>query len=121
MENWEEDFAFQRVRHLIKEKFDRPALPDLNALLFLIGVQELGRWQEQFTKEEKQDLMHVAVCRLMSYDGHYEFVGRDDDGWPHYRRVAKIAPLTLVEQEKLIKRTIVRYFQELEETEGLIE
>ncbi len=70
MENWEEDFAYQRVRHLIKERFNRPVLPNLDAMLFLIGVQELGRWKEEFTKEEKQDLMHIAICRLLSYDGH---------------------------------------------------
>ena len=49
----------------------------MDAMLFLIGVQELGRWKEGFTKEEKQDLMHIAVCRLFTDDGHYEFVGRD--------------------------------------------
>ena len=119
MEVWEEDFAFQRVRHLIKEKFDRPALPDMNALLFLIGVQELGRWRS-FTKEEKQDLMHIAVCRLLTYEGHYEFVGRDDDGWPHYKLVAKIPPRSLAEQERLLKRHVVTYFGELEAEEGLI-
>ena len=120
MEAWEQDFEYQRVRHLIKEKFDRPALPDMNALLFLIGVQELGRWRE-FTKEEKQDLMHVAVCRLFAPEGHYEFVGRDDDGWPHYKLVGKIPPRSLAEQEGLLKRRIVDYFRELETEEGVIE
>lgn len=121
MQTWEQDFEFQRVRHLIKEKFDRPALPDMNALLFLIGVQELGRWQEKFEKEEKQDLMHIAVCRLLSYEGHYEFVGRDDDGWPHYKLTAKIPPQSLAEQESKLKALIVRYFNELEAEEGSLE
>ncbi len=121
MENWEQDFEFQRVRHLIKEKFDRPALPDMNAMLFLVGVQELGRWQRDFSKEEKQDLMHIAVCRLLSYDGHYEFGGRDDDGWPHYQLVEKIPPRTLAEQEKLLKSHLVTYFRELEDEEGALD
>ncbi|MBC6996468.1 hypothetical protein H9S92_20010 [Lewinella lacunae] len=120
MEEWEENFAYQRVRHLIQQKFDRPVLPDLNALLFLIGVQELGRWKQDFSKEEKQDLMHIAVCRLMSYDGHYTFVGRDDEGWPHYRLESKIPPQDLPGQESLLKEKIVRYFNELEEEEGLL-
>jgi hypothetical protein len=121
LEDWEENFAYDRVRHLIMKKFDRPVLPNMDAMLFLIGVQELGRWKQDFSKEEKQDLMHIAVCRLMSYDGHYEFVGRDDEGWPHYKMISKIPPKDLTGQEELLKSRIVTYFNELEEEEGLIE
>ena len=38
--------------------------PDLETILFLIGIQELGGIKEKFTKEQKQDLMHIAVCTL---------------------------------------------------------
>lgn len=120
MENWEENFAYQRIRHLVQERFDRSSLPNLDTLLFLIGVQELGRWQQDFTKEQKQDLMHIAVCRLLSVDGHYEFIGRDDEGWPHYELISKIPPQDLRNQEELLKTRIVTYFKELEEEEGYI-
>ena len=120
MTDWEMDFAYQRVRHLIKDRFGRDKLPDLNALLFLIGVQELGRWKQDFTKEEKRDLMHVAVCRLLAEDGHYRFEGRDDEGWPHYELTSKVPPTDLVGQERLLKAKIVGYFDELEATEGFI-
>ncbi|MGB3547015.1 MAG: hypothetical protein WBA17_08565 [Saprospiraceae bacterium] len=119
-ENWEVDFAFNRIRHLVQDKFGRAGLPDLNALLFLIGLQELGRWEEKFTKEQKQDLMHIAVCRLLSYEGHYTFVGRDADGWPHYDAALPVPRRELMEQETLLKHLIVRYFNELEEEEGRI-
>jgi hypothetical protein len=56
----------------------RPA--DLNAVLFLIGVQELGQGIRQFSKEQKQDLMHIAICKLLSYSGIYEFEGLDEQG-----------------------------------------
>ncbi|CAH0998944.1 hypothetical protein LEM8419_00239 [Neolewinella maritima] len=121
MTDWEQDFAYQRVRHLVQARFRRGTLPDLNALLFLIGVQELGRWQADFTKEEKRDLMHVAVCRLFAEDGHYRFEGRDADGWPHYALTSKIAPVDLKGQEELLKAKIVGYFEELELTEGRID
>lgn len=120
MDTWEQDFAYNRVRHLIKDRFDKPTLPNLDAMLFLIGVQEFGRWKTDFSKEEKQDLMHIAVCRLLTYDGHYEFVGRDDEGWPHYKLLSKIPPADLRGQETLIKARIVQYFEELEQEEGLI-
>ena len=33
---------------------------DLNAVLFLIGVQELGKGKQFFSKEEKQDHLYGA-------------------------------------------------------------
>jgi hypothetical protein len=121
MEAWEQDFAYNRVRHLIQQRFNKPVLPNMDAMLFLIGVQEYGRWRTDFTKEEKQDLMHIAVCRLLSYDGHYEFIGRDDEGWPHYKLVSKIPPADLAGQEQLLKQRIITYFNELEEEEGMLD
>lgn len=115
MEEWELDFEWLQVRHLVKEAFRRDALPGLNAVLFLIGIQELGRVQPSFTKEEKQDLMHIAVCRLLSYDGYYEFAGRDADGWPHYRMIKPVRTSGVEEQEKLLKMKAIQYFKEMEE------
>ena len=121
METWEFEFEWLRVRHLVKNIFKKEALPDLNAILFLIGIQELGRWQTSFTKEEKQDLMHIAVCRLMSYDGHYEFEGRDADGWPHWKLIKKIPTKGVKEQEQLLKEKAILYFRELEQENGGLE
>lgn len=114
MEDWQEDFEWLRIRHLVKDRFGKAALPDLNAILFVIGIQELGRWQEAFTKEEKQDLMHIAACRLLSYEGYYEFVGRDADGWPHWREIKPFTTKGLKAQETILKESIIRYFKELE-------
>ena len=113
MEDWEFDFEWLRVRHLVKEQTGKEEVPDLNGILFLIGIQELGRWQEVFTKEEKQDLMHIAVCRLLSYQEHYRFAGRDEDGWPHWE---ELKPLTLKgpeKQERLLQENVIRYFNDL--------
>ena len=117
MEEWELDFAWLEVKHLVKDALGRESLPDLNAILFLIGIQELGRWKESFSKEEKQDLMHIAVCRLLSYEGYYEFVGRDADGWPHYNSVRLVDTKGVEEQEKLLKVNAIRYFREWKEEE----
>jgi hypothetical protein len=84
--------------------------PDINAILFLIGVQELGKGKKNFTKEEKQDLMHIAVCKLLSLSGYYELEGTDSDGWPHWKLVKKLPFLDLTSQEKLLKAYILAYF-----------
>jgi hypothetical protein len=112
MEDWQIDFEWLRVQHYVKDAMQRETLPDLNMVLFLIGIQELGRWKKGFSKEEKQDLMHIAVCSLLSHEGYYEFLGRDEEGWPHFRQVLEMPAMHTAEQEKLLKINAVRYFQE---------
>jgi hypothetical protein len=84
--------------------------PNLDAILFLIGVQELGRGKKRFSKEEKQDLMHVGVCRLLSQSGYYVFEGRDEDGWPHFKLVKPLPKIDLQEQEELLRMHVKEYF-----------
>ena len=84
---------------------------DLNEVLFLIGVQELGRGAGRFNKEEKQDLMHIAICKVLSLAGYYELEGQDKDGWPHWILVKKLPHFDMLEQEKLLKMHVIEYFE----------
>ncbi len=84
---------------------------DLNAVLFLIGVQELGQGRKVFEKEEKQDLMHIGICKVLSLSGYYELEGLDKDGWPHWKLVKKLPHFDLLEQEKLLKMLVIEYFE----------
>ncbi|QSE98148.1 hypothetical protein [Fulvivirga lutea] len=84
---------------------------DLNAILFVIGVQELGKGVKNFNKEEKQDLMHIAICKVLSLSGFYELEGLDEDGWPHWRPTKKLPHFDLLEQEKLLKMHVIEYFE----------
>ncbi len=84
---------------------------DLNAVLFIIGIQELGQGAKRFSKEEKQDLMHIAICKVLSLAGYYELEGLDMDGWPHWKLVRKLPHFDLLEQEKLLKMHVVEYFE----------
>jgi len=86
--------------------------PDIKVLLFLIGVQELGKGPMKFSKRQKEELMHIANCRLFSEMGFYELEGVDQDGWPHWNLVKPIPNYTLLEQEMIIKSLIVNYFEE---------
>jgi len=83
---------------------------DINAVLFLIGVHELGMGAKRFSKEEKQDLIHIALCKILSPAGYYELEGVDSDGWPHWKLLRKLPYLDMLEQEKLIKMFIIDYF-----------
>ena len=112
MEIWELEFKWLQVRHYVKDTMQRDVLPDLNAVLFLVGIQELGYFKEKFNKEEKQDLIHIAVCMLLSYDGYYEFEGRDEDGWPHWKLLKPFVVKGAQEQEQLLMKRVIQYFEE---------
>ncbi len=94
----------------LAERFGKK--PDMEAILFLIGIQEFGEIRDKFTKEQKQDLMHVAVCHLLSPGGYYELESVDADGWPHYRQVKPMPDMNPVDQENFLKDHILLYFEE---------
>jgi len=96
-----------RIKPKLKKK------PNLQSLLFLIGLQEYGDLHRTYSKEEKQDLMHIAVCKVLSMSGYFKFIGLDDDGWPHYERTELEQPEGLEEQEELLKKQILLYFKDL--------
>lgn len=96
--------------NLLNEKFD--ADMDLQGVIFLIGVQELGQGPKEYTKAQKQDLMHIATCRLLSMYGYYELEGEDKDGWPHWKLVKQLPRMTLGEQDYLLKQSVIDYFRE---------
>jgi hypothetical protein len=100
----------QLLNKIQKSLNQRPK--DLNGVLFLIGVQELGKGYKNFTKEEKQDLMHIAICRVLSRVGFYELLGTDAEGWPHWKLVRPLPHFDLLEQEKLLKTQVLEYFEE---------
>jgi len=85
--------------------------PDMEAILFLIGIQETGFIKEKITKEQKQDMMHVAVCSLFMQSGYYELEGKDKDGWPHFRQIKSLPALSAIEQENFMKDHILLYFE----------
>jgi len=84
---------------------------DLKSVLFLIGVQELGRGIRKFTKEEKRDLIHIAICKVLSLSGFYELEGLDESGWPHWKVKKKLPHFDVLEQEKLLKMHVLEYFE----------
>lgn len=86
--------------------------PTTNTLLFLIGVNELGKGKKAFSKEEKQDLMHIATCKLLSFCGFYALEGIDAEGWPHYKALKPVPKLSLEEQEDLLRLQMIEYFED---------
>lgn len=93
----------------LKKQFGKK--PDMNGILFLIGIRELGDNRE-FSKQEKMDLFHIATCKLLSYEGYFELESIDKEGWPHYKLMKQPEYKDLLSQENYLKRLVVRYFEE---------
>ncbi|MGY8915046.1 MAG: hypothetical protein ACKVJF_08180 [Flavobacteriales bacterium] len=85
---------------------------ELDAIIYLVGVQELGQLHREFKKDEKVNLMHIAICRLLEPYGYYEFEFFDEEGWPHYTIKEELPTLKSGEQSILMKEALVGYFVE---------
>ena len=97
----------------LTQQFSEGDLLNLDSIIYLIGVQELGQGKRQFKKDEKVNLMHIAICKLLEPYGYYEFDFFDKDGWPHYKIVTDLPNLKPGEQAVLMKEAIIHYFEDL--------
>ena len=96
----------------LSDQFADGEMLDLDAIIYLIGVQELGQPHRKFKKDHKLDLMHIAICRLLEPYGYYEFDYYDEEKWPHYKVLEALPALKAGEQSVLMKEAIVQYFLE---------
>lgn len=117
--NEKDDIALLQVRwaklmgHL-ERFFSKP--PSMEGILFLIGVRELGAHPSQkFKKEEKQDLMHIAICAVLAPSGYFELEGQDQEGWPHWKEAKPLPFINIFSQEIFLKSHIIDYFAEIYE------
>lgn len=94
----------------LSAKFSDHDRLDLESILFLVGVQELGQPDRKFKKDEKINLMHIAICQLLVPYGYYTFDYVDAQGWPHYRLQEPLPNLKAGEQTLLMKEALVQYF-----------
>ena len=104
------EIRFQKLQKHLTKTFGEDL--DSHALLFLIGVNELGKGHKKYTKQEKTDLIHVAICTLLVPAGYYKYKGRDEEDWPHFELVKKLPPISTDEQQHLMKEAMLNYFIE---------
>ncbi|MBP2283747.1 hypothetical protein H4V97_002065 [Flavobacterium sp. CG_23.5] len=105
---------WEQLVTILSDQFSQGEDLDLDSIIYLIGVQELGKVHNEYKKDEKLNLMHIAICRLLEPYGFYEFEFFDEDGWPHYKVKEELPPLKAGEQSVLMKEAIVNYFLERE-------
>lgn len=103
---------WREIERNLSNQFTEGENIDLEGIIYLIGIQELKQFQRKFKKDEKVNLMHIAICKLLEPYGYYRFSHIDNDGWPHYELIEELPPLKAGEQAILMKEAIVYYFEE---------
>ncbi|MCO4813188.1 MAG: hypothetical protein KC454_00650 [Flavobacteriales bacterium] len=102
------ELRFQKVKTELEKKFGEGM--DVQSILFLIGVNELGVGYREFSKSEKTDVLHIAVCTLLEPYGYYQFEKRDEENWPHFKLIKELPAINDREQQHLIKEAMTDYF-----------
>ena len=101
---------WNNLKNKLSVDFSDNEIINLDSIIFLIGLQELGQFQKRFNKQKKLEVIHIAVCKLLSDYGYYEYDFTDNDGWPHYKLIKKLPNLKAGEQTILMKKAIINYF-----------
>ncbi len=112
MQQAKDDLQVRWLKLRIKLKENYGIKPDMDGVLFLIGVQELGSGKQVYTKEQKQDLMHIAICTVLMPSGYYILEGYDEENWPHFNQLKALPEFNLFEQENFLKDHVLLYFDQ---------
>ncbi len=103
---------WNRISDKLEKMFDMDI--NMESVLFLIGLRELGsNGKRDFSKEEKTDLMHIAMCKLLSQAGFYRLTHIDQEGWPYWELVTPLPTTDLMTQTRFLKILIIDYFTEV--------
>lgn len=111
MEQWELDFNWLKVQHFIKDKFDIQVLPNLDTVLFLIGIQQLGKINDDYTKEDKLGITTLGACVVLSQEDYFIQEGLDETGWPIWKELKPFSPANEIEGQIKLKKLVLQYFE----------
>ena len=78
---------WEEIVQRLSDTFTEGETLNVDGIIYLIGVQELGQIGRSYAKDEKVDLMHIAICKVLEPFGYYKYEFTDPDGWPHYLRI----------------------------------
>ena len=101
---------WDNLKNKLSADFSEDDIIDLDSIIFFFFLQELGQFQKKLHKQKKMEVIHIAVCKLLTDYGYYEFDFKDEDGWPHYKLIKKLPNLKPGEQTILMKKAIINYF-----------
>jgi hypothetical protein len=95
---------------VLSERFSDGEALDVEGVLYLVGLQELGQVHRKMKKDDNVNLIHIGICSVLEPYGYYRFDFFDDEGWPHFELLEELPPLKPGEQSILMKEALVEYF-----------
>lgn len=101
--------AWHRLLGLLEKRFGKKLKTE--AILLMIGLQEMNMRAEELGKQEKMDLMHVGTCTILEAGGYYVRTDADEDGWPRWQMQKALPHMDFLEQGALLRYYIVEYFK----------
>lgn len=102
MNNWDE------LCNFLSDKFGNEV--DLSVVLFLVGVRERGLCFQEFSKEEKLNLINFGGCVLFKEMGLVEEKGVDSEGWPVFKQKSVVFSITEERKNKILQECAINYF-----------
>jgi hypothetical protein len=101
---------WDRLIHILSERFSEGEVLDVEGILYLVGLQELGQVHRKMKKDDNVNLIHIGICTVLEPFGYYRFDFFDEEGWPHFELLEELPPLKPGEQSVLMKEALVEYF-----------
>ena len=101
---------WDRLISILNERFSDGETIDVEGVLYLVGLQELGQIHQKMKKDDNINLIHIGICTVLEPYGYYRFDFYDEEGWPHFELLEALPNLKPGEQSVLIKEALVGYF-----------
>ena len=101
---------WQKLVAVLSDRFSDGEALDVEGILYLVGLQELGQVHRKMKKDDNVNLIHIGICAVLEPFGYYRFDFIDDEGWPHFELLEELPPLKPGEQSVLMKEALVSYF-----------
>ena len=95
---------------VLSDRFSRGQPLEIEGVLYLVGLQELGQVHRKMKKDENVNLIHIGICTVLEPYGYYRFDFFDEEGWPHFELLESLPVLKPGEQSILMKEALVEYF-----------
>ncbi|MBN2165530.1 MAG: hypothetical protein JW717_04580 [Marinilabiliaceae bacterium] len=104
-EEWDE-FLLKASKHF-------NVMANQEFLLFLAGIQALGKGYKSYSKQEKMDLIALGQCKLLSQKGFMIAVGNDYEGWPTFEAKTSLDVMSYLEKERLMREALMEYYEQV--------
>ncbi len=109
-----EEFELEWDKLILQLSKQFKVTAEIEFILFMMGIQEMGIGFREFSKTEKMDLINVARCRILARQGYIKETGIDPEGWPIFEASSKVKSMIPSFQNQLIKKGIIEYFKTVE-------